>query len=123
MTANKLKELKKKKEISKGNSPFTSLVSGNFLGKENIVKHLPFISFLSLLMLLYIANGYYAEDTVRALNRVANDLKEMRSEYISTKSELMFRSKQSEIAKLLGKYEVRESVVPPKKLVVTKDKK
>ena len=46
---------------------------------------IPFILFLALIAILYIANGYYADDKIREVNKVSNQLKELRSEYISTK--------------------------------------
>jgi hypothetical protein len=99
------------------------IVTGNILTRESVVKSLPFFLFLCLIAILYIGNGYYAEDTVRALNRVNNELKELSSEYISTKSELMFRSKQSEVARALEPYGIKESVIPPKKIVISKNEK
>jgi hypothetical protein len=102
----------------KSNITFKSIIDGSFLAKSNFVELMPFLFFLSFLALCYIANGYYAEDKVRAINNLANELKEMRSEYITTKSDLMFRSKQSEVAKALELYGIKESVVPPKKIVI-----
>lgn len=107
----------KKKKIAR---PLINIISGNIFTKEEVVKHLPFVLFLAFIALLYIANGYYAEDTVRKLNKAGIELKELRSEYITTKSELMHLSSQSEVAsmaenKIPG---LKESLVPPKKIVV-----
>jgi hypothetical protein len=52
------------------------------------------------------------------VNKVSNQLKELRSEYISTKSELMFASKQSEVAKSALELGLSEPVVPPIKIEV-----
>ena len=57
-------------------------------------------------------------DFVREVNRLSNQLKELRSEYISTKSELMFTSKQSEVAKAVEFMGLKEPVVPPMKIEV-----
>mgnify|MGYP005843933997 CR=1 FL=1 len=127
---NKFKEKpkeKKAKDVNKTTSGVFKLlgdiVTGNILTRESAVKSVPFFLFLSFLAIVYISNGYYAEDTVRALNNVNNELKELSSEYISTKSELMFRSKQSEVARALEPYGIKESVTPPKKIVVSKKDK
>jgi hypothetical protein len=108
---------KKAKNFAK---PLINIISGNIFTKEEVVKHLPYVLFLAFLALLYIANGYYAEDTVRQLNKEGNELKELRSEYISTKSDLMYISKQSEVASMAEKKNLglKESLVPPKKIVV-----
>ena len=96
----------------------SSVFSGSFLTNEKTLKHLPFILFLALVAIFYIANGYYADDKIREVNKISNQLKELRSEYISTKSELMFASKQSEVAKSAEQLGLKEPVVPPKKIEV-----
>lgn len=124
---NKFKEKPKEnkaKDTNKAKSGvfklLSDIVTGNILTRESVVKSVPYFLFLSFLAIVYISNGYYAEDTVRALNNVNNELKELSSEYISTKSELMFRSKQSEVARALEPYGIKESVTPPKKIIVSK---
>ena len=97
---------------------FIAIISGSFLTREKTVKLLPFFLFLFLMAMAYIANGYYAEEKIRRLNSITNELKELRSEYITIKSDLMFISKQSEVAKAAETMGIKESVVPPKKIVV-----
>jgi len=106
---------RKKGVLAKG---LSSVFSGTFLGNEKNVKHLPFILFLGLMAIIYIANGYYADDKIREANKISNQLKELRSEYISTKSDLMFASKQSEVAKSAEALGLKEPVVPPIKIEV-----
>ena len=74
---------------------------------------MPFVLFLACIALLYITNGYYADDKIREVNKLSNNLKELRTEYIFTKSELMFASKQSEVARSAEKLGLKEPVVPP----------
>ncbi len=74
---------------------------------------MPFVLFLACIALFYIDNGYYADDKIREVNKLSNNLKELRTEYIFTKSELMFASKQSEVAKSAEKLGLKEPVVPP----------
>lgn len=106
---------RKKGVLAKG---LSSVFSGTFLTHEKNLKHLPFILFLGVLALFYIANGYYADDKIREVNKISNQLKELRSEYISTKSDLMFASKQSEVAKSAEQLGLKEPVVPPVKIEV-----
>jgi hypothetical protein len=96
----------------------SAVFSGTFLNHEKLIKHIPFILFICLITLLYIANGYYADDKIRKVNKLTNELKELRSEYISTRSDLMFKSKQSEVAKSAEKLGLKESIEPPKKIVI-----
>lgn len=106
---------RKKGVLAKG---LGSIFSGTFLSSDKTLKHLPFILFLALIAIFYIANGYYADDKIREVNKVSNQLKELRSEYISTKSDLMFASKQSEVAKAAESMGLKEPVVPPTKIQV-----
>ncbi len=95
---------------------------GGFLHRDSIIRTLPFIFFLTLMAMLYISNAYYAEKTIREIDKTNKELKELRSEYISVKSDLMFRSKQSEVAKAMDPLQIKESVVPPGKIINKKNK-
>lgn len=112
----------KQEKEKKPSSPnfFVSLISGNFLAKENVVNSLPFVFYLTLLGILYIANGYNAEKLVRELDQVNDDLKELRSEYITIKSDLNYESKQSQVAEKTELFGVMESIVPPTKIMLSK---
>jgi len=104
---------RKKGVLVKG---LTRVFGGGFLSDDRAVQHIPFVLFLSLVAILYIANGYYADDKIREVNKVTNQIKELRTEYISSKSDLMFVSKQSEIAKAVATLGLKEPVVPPMKI-------
>lgn len=99
-----------------------SVVSGSFLTREATIKNFPFIFFLSFLAICYIANGYYTDDQIRKVNRLNGEIKELRTQYIVVKDSLVIKSKQTEVAKALAAMQtgVKESVVPPKKIVVWK---
>ncbi len=98
-----------------------SVVSGNFLSRETTINNFPFIIFLSFLAICYIANGYYADDQVRKVNSLINEIKELRTQYIVVKDSLVIKSKQTEVAKALAIQQtgIVESVVPPKKILIT----
>lgn len=120
-----INQAKKQKESEEKNSkkksrPLSSILSGTFLMKEEVVQHLPYVFFLVFLGLLYIANGYMAEDAVRTINVLNKDIEELRSEYITSKSRLMYTSKQSELIRIIDQkgLGLEESYQPPKKIVV-----
>jgi len=81
-----------------------------------IVKNIPFFLFLSLLTVLYIYNGHYAEKTIKDINRSSRELKELQYEYKTIQSELMFQSKQSELVKAVEPLGLKELSQPPLKL-------
>lgn len=97
-------------------------LNGGFLSRNEVVARLPYFFFLAFLLTCYIGYGYYTEKTVKELYRTRKDLKELRSEYITTKSRLMFRSKRSEVVKATEGMGLRESTDPPEKILIRKEK-
>jgi len=78
-----------------------------------IVKNIPYFLFLSVLAVIYIYNGHYSDNTVKDINKTSRELKELQYEYKSLKSEVMFRSKQSELAKAVEPLGLKELIQPP----------
>ncbi len=71
------------------------------LNYEWIVKNIGFFLFLSVLAVLYIANGHMADKTIRRINTINNDLKELQFKYKTLKSELMYKTEESQIVQLV----------------------
>lgn len=118
---NKFIETEKKKFFQKGEESafeksFLDIMGGRVLSRNNTRKFLPFLFFLALLAVIYIGNTFYAEKKIREINELKKELEELRYDYITSKSELMFRSKQSEIAKMLIPTGIKESKEPPRKI-------
>ena|SRR4029078_388355 len=88
------------------------------LNYQSIVKQVPFFLFLAVLAVIYIYNGHYADKTIRNINQTAKEVKELQYEYKTVKSEVMFRSKQSELARAVEPLGLKELTIAP---VVLKD--
>ncbi len=85
-----------------------------WLNYQSVVRQVPFFLFLSVLAVIYIYNGHYADKTIRQINRTGKEVKELQYEYTDVKSKVMGRSKQSELVKAvepLGLKELTESPV------------
>jgi hypothetical protein len=82
------------------------------------VQYLPKILFVMVLGLIYIGNTHYAEKTVRKINNIQAEVEDLRADYTTLKADLMFASKQSEVAKKIKPYGLKESLTPPTKVVV-----
>ena len=95
------------------NSFFGTLFSSDLLPKEKALTSLPYFLFLALLALIYIYNGHYADRVVRNIGKTSKELKELQYEYKTIKSEFMFRSKQSELAKAVEPFGLKELMMPP----------
>ena len=84
-----------------------------WLNYQSIVRQVPFFFFLALLAVIYIFNGHYADKTIREINRTTKEVKELKYEYITVKSEVMFRSKPSELVKAVEPLGLKELAAPP----------
>lgn len=96
------------------------LLDGSLIANDFIIRQLPYIVFLVILAFIYIANRYHAEKVVRQNVELTKEISDLRAEAITTSSELMFISKQSEVSKLVEKrgLGLKESVEPPRKIVI-----
>lgn len=100
----------------------SGFLDGKFFSRENLAKQIPFILFITFLGVLYIANSYNAEKTIIEIGKTKREIEELRYAYITTKSDLMFHSKQSEVAYKLKNSGIKESLVPPVKLYLKAEK-
>jgi Bacteriodetes cell division protein (FtsL-like) len=83
------------------------------LGYRWVAGNVGFLLFLAALAVVYIYNGHYADQISRDLNRTHKELKELQYEYKTLKSEVMFRSKESELAKAVAPFGLEELTQPP----------
>ncbi|HMI61827.1 MAG TPA: FtsL-like putative cell division protein [Puia sp.] len=89
----------------------------SLLGYSWVMKNISFFLFLAALAVVYIYNGHYADKISRDINRTSKELKELQYEYKTLKSEVMFRSKQSELAKAVDPFGLKQLAQPPYVLV------
>ncbi len=85
---------------------------------KNWFNNLPLVLFVALLGVLHVANNHTAENKIRQINSLEQDIKELRWTYMTSKSELMYRSKQSEVAKMVEGFGLKELTRPPFKIEV-----
>lgn len=83
------------------------------------VQYLPKILFVVFLSLIYISNSHYAERATRHIDRAQSEVEDLRADYTTLKSDVMFASKQSEVAKRVKSIGLKESLKPPFKIMVT----
>jgi hypothetical protein len=94
------------------------IIDGTFLVRENMIRQLPYLLFLTFLGVIYIGNRFHAEHMVRQINELKIEVSNLRAEQITTTSELMNISRPSEVAALVESkgLGLKESMEPPKKL-------
>ncbi len=84
-----------------------------FISHRWVVKNIPFFLFLALLAVLYIYNGHYADKLTRKISVTEKHIKELEYEYKTIKSEVIFRSKASELIKAVEPLGLKELTSPP----------
>jgi len=114
----------KKSENSKKNASTGSfvkeLLSGSIFSEKIILKNLGYVSLITLLAATYIGNRFHAEQITREITKLQKEVKELRAESLSTSTELMYISKQSEVFKMVREkgLNLEEMKIPPYKLLV-----
>lgn len=101
------------------NFSLRDLLDGNVLTRKAVIRQSRFILLLVFIAFISIANRNHAEKTVIRLNQLQNDVKELRAKSITISSDLVRISRQSEVARLVLRYELglEENLEPPKKLI------
>ena len=99
---------------------FKEFLDGSLLVNNTISKQLPSILLATVLMFFYIANRYHAEKVALETAQIQNELKELRSEMITVRSEIMNMSRNSEIKRWIKIHNLglQEPATPAKEIVV-----
>ena len=102
------------------NFSFRDVINGRLFTRSLITKQLFFALFLAFLGFLYIGNHYKMEGLMHQVTVLNKELKSLRYEAITTSSELMFMSKQSEVLKKIKarNLKLEELTEPPRRLKV-----
>lgn len=111
-----------KKNQAKKGSFIKELLSGSMVSEKIILKNLGYISFIALLAALYIGNRFHAERLTREITKLQREVRDLRAESLSTSTDLMFVSKQSEVFRMVREkgLNLEEMKTPPYKLLVDK---
>lgn len=117
-------EFEEPKEEGRRPLSFRAFIDGNVLTQKSVIKQTPFLLFLVFLSLLMIANRNHAERLVIDSNKLQKEVKELRSQSITTSSELMMVSRQSAVESLVKErgLDLKENRRPLKKLETEKNK-
>lgn len=67
------------------------------LSYTGMLTNIPYLAFLALLVVIYIANSHRSVEIQRALNKQQQVLKELRWRYMDTKTKLMNAGMETEI--------------------------
>ena len=114
------KESKRRITMERQRKMLQMLNPENYLKVGFILENLPFLLFLVGLAMVYIGNTHFAFKKVRMANKLETELVELHDEYTAYKSELMGRSRMSNVAAALSTSGVKELKTAPEKIFLAK---
>lgn len=96
------------------------LLGGTVLSKEIVIRQIPYVLFLFGMILLYIANQYRGDKVMKQIVDLEKRLKDLRTESVSVSFELMEKSKQSEVLRMVREQglPLQEAIDPPITILV-----
>ena len=95
-----------------------NILKAQFLIDDNAFKNWRFIVFVIFLAILMIANTQRYEQKVFKIVALTNRVKELRSEFVDRRSELMKLKMESTISAKMEEKNIFPSTVPPVKIEV-----
>lgn len=98
-----------------------SLLKARFLINDDAVKNWRFIVFIILLAIVMIANTQRFEQKVFKIAELTNKVKELRSEFVDRRSELMKLKMESTVSEKMIEKDIFPSTVPPIKIKIIKE--
>lgn len=98
-----------------------NILKARFLIDDDAMKNWRFIVFGILLGIVMIANTQRFEQKVFAIAKLTTEVKELRSEFVDRRSQLMKLKMESTVSDKMMEKEIFPSTVPPVKIKVKKE--
>jgi len=102
-----------KEEKQNNPKPFTTLLTGRFLVDPRVIRQWPYVLFLSALALIMTTSSHNAERKVHRIESLRKEMKELHSEFIDLRSELMQESMESEVLIRAAELGLEKGTEPP----------
>lgn len=99
----------------------TKFLTNGFVTTDDAIRALPFVLYVALLGMIYIANRHLAERNIRDIDKLTKEVRELNWEYKITQADLAYKSTLSEVAKRADTLGIKESLQPAQKLTVQED--
>ena len=105
--------------MSKFKKSIYDILRGNFLVSDESFKNWRFILFIVGLMLMMIASSHSSDKKVMCIAKLNKEIKELRSEFLDTRSISMKLKLESTIKNKVLALELKPSQNPPQVIRVT----
>lgn len=107
--------------MAKKKKTFRDYTALGSISAQLILKNLPFVLFLGFLATVYIANAHYSEKTVRDIQKMQEEIKELRWKYMSLQAEIMYNSKETEVQERVEPLGLGRKGSGPRRIVVKEE--
>lgn len=98
------------------------IVAGKFILEKTNAKTVRFILFIFCLALIMIYSSHSVDRKIFEINKLNNDLNIVESTYLKTRKDLMISRMESTIRVQLSDKEIRPSLNPPTKILISNGK-
>ena len=98
----------------------TQILNGEFLTKSFVLNNLPYIFFILLLLIVFVAKGYYVKQLSDEIKINETELNQNAAEYIEAKTKLEEETKRYKLVEKLKERELKESLNATKVIRIKK---
>ena len=98
----------------------TQILNGEFLTKSFVLNNLPYIFFILLLLIVFVAKGYYVKQLNDEIKINETELNQNAAEYIEDKTKLEEETKRYKLVEKLKDCELKESLNATKVIRIKK---
>lgn len=97
------------------------ILKGKFLISDDAMKNWRMLLFLSALAIVMIASSHLAERKVHDIAKKNNEVRELRTQFVDGRTELMQLKMESYVIGRMAKKEIKPANEPPQKIIVIKE--
>lgn len=94
------------------------ILKGKFLVSNDAFNNWRFILFCTVLAIIMIGSSHSAERKVHEIARMNDQVRELRSEFVDRRSNLMRLKMESTISRKMAGRGIKPSEVPPTKIII-----
>ena len=98
----------------------TQILNGELLTKSFVLNNLPYIFFILLLLIVFVAKGYYVKQLGDEIKINETELNQNAAEYIEAKTKLEEETKRYKLVEKLQERELKESLNATKVIRIKK---
>ena len=125
MGKNKHTEKGAQKDAGKGrdSNALTQILNGEFLTKSFVLNNLPYIFFILLLLIAFVAKGYYVKQLNAEIRSNQSELNQNAADYIDFKTQMESETRRYKLVERLKDRELKESLNATKVIRINKNEK